>query len=122
MARTRWPSDLATPASSQAGQIRPAAPVGARKPGPGRQIVSQDSPSGVSRIGGQAGTQAPTLRPYHHKTAEAGPEALIHILPAESGAAAAANMTGAVAVQKSRFCVLRRSTVFRLILPGRAGY
>jgi len=31
-------------------------------------------------------------------------------------------MTGAVAVQKSRFCVLRRSTVFRLILPGRAGY
>src|SRR6516225_6229353 len=76
MARTRWPSDLATPASSQARQIRPAAPVGARKPGPGRQIVSQDSPSGVSRIGGQAGTQAPTLRPYHHKTAEAGPEAL----------------------------------------------
>ena len=44
--------------------------------GPGRQIVSQDSPSGVSRIGGQAGTQAPTLRPHHRKTAEAGPEAL----------------------------------------------
>jgi len=44
--------------------------------GDGRQIVSQDSPSGVSRIGGQAGTQAPTLRPHHRKTTEAGPEAL----------------------------------------------
>jgi hypothetical protein len=44
--------------------------------GPGRQIVSQDSPSGVSRIGGQAGTQAATLRPHHRKTTEAGPEAL----------------------------------------------
>src|SRR6516164_8427627 len=43
----------------QARQIRPAAPVGARNLGPGRQIVSQDSPNGVSRIGGQAGTQAP---------------------------------------------------------------
>ena len=47
-----------------------------QKPGPGRQIVSKDNPSGVSRIGGQAGTQAPTLRPHHHKTGEAGPEAL----------------------------------------------
>jgi len=46
------------------------------RPADGRRIVSQDSPSGVSRIGGQAGTQAPTLRPYHHKAAEAGPEAL----------------------------------------------
>src|SRR6266704_3487310 len=52
---------------------------------PGRQIVSQDNPSGVSRFGGQAGTQRPlTLRPHHHKTGEAGPEALIHILPADS--------------------------------------
>ena len=30
----------------------------------------------VSRFGGQAGTQAPTLRPHHRKTAQAGPEAL----------------------------------------------
>src|SRR5262249_22428819 len=44
--------------------------------GPCRQIVSQDSPSGVSRTGGQAGTQAPTLRPFHRETTEAGPEAL----------------------------------------------
>ena len=59
----------------QARQIRPAAPVGARKPG-ARQIVSQDNPSGVSRIGGQAGPRLPTLRPYSVKIREAGPEAL----------------------------------------------
>ena len=44
--------------------------------GPGRQIVSQDNPSGVSRFGGQAGTRSPTLRPSHRKTSEAGPEHL----------------------------------------------
>ena len=44
---------------------------------PGRQIVSQDNPNGVSRIGGQAGTQRPlTLRPRQDKAGEAGPEAL----------------------------------------------
>jgi hypothetical protein len=42
---------------------------------PGRQIVSQD-PNGVSRIGGQAGTQRPlTRRPHRRETGEAGPEA-----------------------------------------------
>src|SRR6266516_3924106 len=46
------------------------------KPGPGRQIVSKDSPSGVSRFGGQAGPRPPTLRPRRVKTGEAGPEAL----------------------------------------------
>ncbi len=30
---------------------------------PGRQIVSQDNPNGVSRIGGQAGTQRPLTLP-----------------------------------------------------------
>ena len=42
--------------------------------GDGRQIVSQDSPYGVSRIGGQAGTQAPDPTPVPVKTGEAGPE------------------------------------------------
>jgi hypothetical protein len=43
---------------------------------PCRQIVSQDNPNGVSRIGGRAGTQRlPTLRPHHRETGEAGPEA-----------------------------------------------
>ncbi len=67
----------------QARQIRPAAPVGARNLGPGRQIVSQDSPSGVSRIGGQAGTQAsdPTPAPPQNRASRAG--STIHSLPAE---------------------------------------
>ena len=46
------------------------------KLGPGRQIVSQDNPGGVSRIGGQAGTQAPDPTPVPPQTGEAGPEAL----------------------------------------------
>ena len=70
--RTREPRPLV-----QAGQIGPAPLAGAIKTlGPGRQIVSQDSPDGVSRIGGQAGTQAPDPTPYPVKTGEAGPEAL----------------------------------------------
>src|SRR6266568_1802405 len=51
---------------------------------PGRQIVSQDNPSGVSRFGGQAGTQAPDPMPAPPQTGEAGPEAPIRILPADS--------------------------------------
>src|SRR5437016_13394352 len=75
--RTWEPRPLA-----QARQIRPAAPVGARswaRP----TSRSQDSPSGVGRFGGQAGTQAPDPTPTpgqnHAGTAgsgEAGPEAL----------------------------------------------
>ena len=60
---------------AQARQIRPAALAVARKPGPGRQIVPQDSPNGVSRIGGQAETQAPALL-HQRKTVPTGPEAL----------------------------------------------
>jgi len=36
----------------------------------------QDNPSGVGRLGGQAGTRSPTLRPHHRKTSGAGPEHL----------------------------------------------
>jgi hypothetical protein len=42
-----------------------------RSPGKPASVLGyrlQDSPSGVSRIGGQAGAQAPTLRPHRHKT------------------------------------------------------
>src|SRR6266702_2510223 len=58
-----------------------------QKPGPGRQIVSKDNPSGVSRIGGQAGTQAPdpTPTPPQNRGSRAG--STTNILPAESGAA-----------------------------------
>src|SRR6266699_90812 len=67
--RIREPRPLPRPGGSDR-----AAPVGARNLGPGRQIVSQDSPSGVSRFGGHAGPQAPTRRAHHAKTAEAGAE------------------------------------------------
>ena len=53
---------------AQARQIRPATPVGALKPGPGRQIVSQDSQSSVSRIAGQAGTQVTDPTPPQSQT------------------------------------------------------
>ena len=84
MARTRWPPGPVNPRPlAQVRQIRPAAPAGAVNLGPGRQMVSQDSPDGVSRIGGQAGTQAPDPTPVSSQNREAGPEALIHSLPAE---------------------------------------
>src|SRR6266581_4524074 len=75
--RTREPRPLA-----QARQIRPAAPVGARnwaRP----TDRSQDSPSGIGRFGGQAGTQAsdPTPVPGQNPGSRAG--STIHILPAE---------------------------------------
>src|SRR5215472_12522550 len=66
---------------AQARQIRPATPAGAKEPGPGRQVDSKDSPVGVSRFGGQAGTQAtdPTPKPKPRKQGRS----TIHILPAE---------------------------------------
>jgi len=56
MARTRWPPGPGNPGlyPGQADQTGSAGRC--QNLGPGRQIVSQDSPSGVSRIGGQAGT------------------------------------------------------------------
>src|SRR5436190_13550926 len=60
----------------QDGQIGPAPPVGARKLGPGRQIVSKTARCGVSRFGGQAGTQVSDATPPPSETGEAGPEAL----------------------------------------------
>jgi hypothetical protein len=64
VARTRWPSDLGTPASCPGRADQTGSAGGCHKNlGPGRQIVSQDNPNGVSRIGGQAGTQAPDPTP-----------------------------------------------------------
>src|SRR5713101_6990462 len=75
--RTCEPRPLA-----QARQIGPAAPVGAIKNlGPGRQIVSRTARDGVSRFGGQAGTQAtdPTPVPPQNQGSRAG--STIYILP-----------------------------------------
>jgi len=52
--------------------------------GPGRQIVSQDSPDGVSRLGGQAGTQAPDPMPVSSQNRGSRAGSTIHSLPAES--------------------------------------
>src|SRR5258707_7905429 len=73
-----------TPASSQARQIVPAVPVGAMNPGPGRQIVSQDNPIGVSRFGGQAGTQAPDPNAPSSQSQGGRAGSITYILPAES--------------------------------------
>src|SRR5580698_4973647 len=64
--RTREPQPLA-----QAGQIRPAAPVGART---GTRPAGQwkDNLNGAGRTGGQAGSQAPALRPNYRETTQAG--------------------------------------------------
>src|SRR5215469_5532824 len=60
---------------TQARQIRPAAPVGALKLGPGRQLVRKITrmASADSEVRPDPG---PTLRPHHRKTPEAGPEHL----------------------------------------------
>src|SRR3974390_2023879 len=84
---------------------------GCQKPGPGRQIVSQDSPSGISRIGGQAGTQAPdpTPAPLQNHGSRAG--STIHSLPADSGVAVRSRPTCGDGDQKFLFCVRSALTI-----------
>ena len=70
----------------QARQIRPAAPAGARKNwDPAGRSFRKTTRRGVSRIEGQAGTQAPD--PTHPSPQDQGSRAgsTIHTLPAESG-------------------------------------
>src|SRR5713101_2820080 len=83
MARTRWPPGPVNPGLLP----RPGRSDRQRRwvPRTGARPTDryQDNPSGVGRFAGQAGTRSPTLRPHHRKTAEAGPGALTHILPAD---------------------------------------
>jgi len=83
MARTRWPPDLGTLASCPGQADQAGTAGGCHKPGPGRQIVSQDSQGGVSRLAGQAGTQATDPTPPLSQNLGGRAGALIHILPAE---------------------------------------
>ncbi len=71
----------------QARQISPAMPVGARKNwDPADRSFRKTTRSGVSRLGGQAGTQAPDPTRPSVKIREAGPEALHTLsLPIASG-------------------------------------
>jgi hypothetical protein len=57
--------------------------VGAVNLGPGRQSASQDSPYGISRIGGQAGTQAPDATPLFSQDQGSRARSTIHSLPAD---------------------------------------
>src|SRR5215469_863200 len=83
MARTRWPPISRNPASSPGQADRGGTAGGCHKYlGPGRQ-VDRKTTSGVSRLAGQAGTQATTLRPDQARTWEAGPKPPIPRLPAE---------------------------------------
>src|SRR5512132_2260402 len=65
-----------TPASDPGQADQTGSAGGARKPGPGRQIVSQDNASASAESKVRPGPRPLTLRPHHRKTAEAGPEAL----------------------------------------------
>jgi hypothetical protein len=100
--RTREPRPLV-----QAGQIGPAPLAGAIKTlGPGRQIVSQDSPDGVSRIGGQAGTQAPDPTPVPGQNRGSRAGSTIHSLPADYFALSVPRFAARAWLQVNLLCVL----------------
>src|SRR6516162_3553269 len=85
MARTRWPSDLGTPASCPGQADQTGCAGGCQKNlGPADRSFPKTT-GGVSRLAGQAGTQAtdPTPKPNQNRGSRAG--ALTHILPAEYG-------------------------------------
>ena len=85
MARTRWPPDLEPRPLAQDGQIGTAPLVGANNPGPGRRIVRRTAREGVSRFGGQAGTQVPDPTPASPQIHASRAGTTTHILPADSG-------------------------------------
>jgi hypothetical protein len=76
MARTAGRRTCETLASDPGQADQTGSAGGARKPGPGRQIVSQDNASASAESKVRPGPRPLTLRPHHRKTAEAGPEAL----------------------------------------------
>src|SRR5439155_16915971 len=68
----------------QARQIRPAAPVGATKAwAPAGRSIRRTDPNGVSRLGGQAGTQAPDPTPPPSQSRGRSAGSTTHTLPAE---------------------------------------
>src|SRR5258708_15938176 len=73
-----------TPASDPGQADQTGSAGGARKPGPGRQIVSQDSPSGVSRIGVRPGPRPLSLTPAPPQNRGSRAGSTIHSLPADS--------------------------------------
>src|ERR1700730_11655775 len=98
--RTCEPRPLA-----QDGQIRPAPPVGAVNLGPGRRIVLQDSPHGVSRLGSQAGTQAPDPTPVSAQNRGSRAGSTTHSLPADSARLMIMSATRALRHRKSSYAL-----------------
>jgi hypothetical protein len=90
----------------QARQIRPAPPVGARNWGPADRSFRRTTRAASADSEVRPGPRPPTLRPYHLKTGEAGPEAPIHILPADSAWPHFALRQLYAAAPIGRFCTL----------------
>src|SRR4029077_7530705 len=86
MARTRWPPGPVKPwPLIQARQIRPAMPAGARKNwDPADRSFRKTTRYGASRLGGQAGTQAPDPTPPYSQDQGSRAGRAIHTLPADS--------------------------------------
>jgi hypothetical protein len=80
MARTRWPPDPGPRPLAQDGQIGTAPPAVPQNLGPGRRIVSRTAREGISRFGGQAGTQAsdPTPAPGQNPASRPRSEDYLH--------------------------------------------
>ena len=75
MARTRWPSDLGTPASCTGQADQTGSAGGCQELGPGRQIDLRTARAASADSEVRPGPRPQTLRPYQAKTSEAGPEA-----------------------------------------------
>ena len=75
MARTRWPSDLGTPASCTGQADQTGSAGGCQELGPGRQIDLRTARAASADSEVRPGPRPQTLRPYQAKTPEAGPEA-----------------------------------------------
>jgi hypothetical protein len=87
--------------------------VGAVNLGPGRRIVLQDSPRGVSRLGSQAGTQAPDPTPVSTQNRGSQAGSTIHNLPAEYAAGVFA-FPGLWLHPDFRFCALGAFVMVRV--------
>jgi hypothetical protein len=86
MARTRRPSDLGIPASCTGRADQTGTAGGCRKTwAPAGRSIRRTTRNGVSRLGSQAGTQAPdpTPPPDHHQGSRA--RSTTHTLPADYG-------------------------------------
>ena len=107
MARTRWPPDWEPWPLAQARQNRNGTPVGATKNLGPADRSNRKTTSGVSRIEGQAGTQATDPTPRTGQTLEGRAGALFPILPAEYLFVAAARIVRLPARRSSSYGVPR---------------